>query len=514
MKKSLFTKLTALLLCAAIMLTGCKMAKPISIVEMLAGAQKYLTEMNYDQAIVEFENLIKIEPKNISAYLGAADAYLNLDRREEAVELLKSGVEATDNDNLKHALEGAEQSIIEGYIAIAEAYEAEGFHELAEEILRRVYNATDDEIIGKKLGIVEASVINFRDDYVIEWKDAEFERLIREYLGKESGDVHYDDVKLIDNVTIFGEVIAKSDDERFYSYSYNEEMFRLADGTEYGKTGKIKTLEDLKHFTSLTSLTVTHQNELSIDALSDTGSIDCLNRLKSLKLISDNIENISVVSYLNSLSYINLDYNNISDISPISMLIELESIDVSDNHQLTSIEPLRGLRKLSSVGISGVGYVDLNALLNLEHLKTMHISSGEDTDYSLLTKFNLDYLEISCNEEIFQTVKQLNSLTNLRLHGSELTNISGIESLTNLKHLDLLAPNCHDISSLSSLNVEYLEIDLPFDCDLSPLTQMPQLKQIEIREYHNRDREQYYDWVDKIKNTVPDVEVIASPIEF
>ena len=65
---------------------------------------------------------------------------------------------------------------------------------------------------------------------------------------------------------------------------------------------------------------------------------------------------------------------------------------------------IRGLRKLSSVGISGVGYVDLNALLNLEHLKTMHISSGEDTDYSLLTKFNLDYLEISCNEEIFQTV--------------------------------------------------------------------------------------------------------------
>ncbi len=88
------------------------------------------------------------------------------------------------------------------------------------EILRCVYNETGDEIIGRKLGIVEASSIEFRDDYVIEWKDGEFEWLIREYLDKPSGDIHYDDVKLIEKIEIWGEIIREDEEEIKKTYPF------------------------------------------------------------------------------------------------------------------------------------------------------------------------------------------------------------------------------------------------------------------------------------------------------
>ena len=82
-----------------------------------------------------------------------------------------------------------------------------------QDLLQRVYEETGDEVIGRKLDIIEASKIEFRDDYIIQWKDPEFERLIRQYLEKENGeDIHYDDVKLIDNIQIWGDFIAKESD--------------------------------------------------------------------------------------------------------------------------------------------------------------------------------------------------------------------------------------------------------------------------------------------------------------
>jgi tetratricopeptide (TPR) repeat protein len=131
--------------------------KMLTATELLDLGEKYLLEMNYEQAIIQFTKLIEIEPKNVRAYLGGADAALHLDKQQDAIELLESGFAVTDNKNLAHALTGVEKSVVEGYIALAEAYEAEGWHDKAMEILQRIYNETGDEVIGKKLGIVDAS---------------------------------------------------------------------------------------------------------------------------------------------------------------------------------------------------------------------------------------------------------------------------------------------------------------------------------------------------------------------
>ncbi len=350
---------------------------------------------------------------------------------------------------------------------------------------------------GAPFGIVEASDIKFRDDYVIQWKDTAFENLIRQYLGKESGDIHYDDVKLIEDIEIWGQVIARQGDH-FDGTSLNKDNFvvHFYDAREgntiaqiEGKNdGKIKSMADLEHFTSLKTLSLNYQECLDITALANVDSIDCLHRLEDLTLISDSLVDISVVSNLIALKSLRLDYNNILDILPISKLIDLNYVSFYDSEQL-SFSDVLGLRELNNVIIfSSVNTVDLSVFNGMSELTKMVLVGNENIDYSLLTKLNLDYLMISCEDSKFQIVNQLTTLTTLRLYGEGywtqtggLTNISGIENLSNLKYLELRAPNCHDISALASLvNLEELILKLPDDCDITALTKIESLKKVGV----------------------------------
>ncbi len=63
--------------------------------------QKYLSEMNYEEAVVAFNQAIEIDPRSVDAYLGLADAYLGLSDEEAALAALKKGYEATGDERLK-----------------------------------------------------------------------------------------------------------------------------------------------------------------------------------------------------------------------------------------------------------------------------------------------------------------------------------------------------------------------------------------------------------------------------
>ncbi len=63
-----------------------------SITEYLNLGDKYLLDMNYEQALVQFLKVIEIEPMNERAYLGAAEAYIRLGRVDEAAAILERGL--------------------------------------------------------------------------------------------------------------------------------------------------------------------------------------------------------------------------------------------------------------------------------------------------------------------------------------------------------------------------------------------------------------------------------------
>lgn len=90
---------------------------------------RYLNELDYEQAAIAFQTSIKINPKNMDAYLGLSDAYLGQGEQEKAADILEQAIVMA-----KEGYEGDGQEVIRRLAAI---YEEEGdypsAHELDEE---------------------------------------------------------------------------------------------------------------------------------------------------------------------------------------------------------------------------------------------------------------------------------------------------------------------------------------------------------------------------------------------
>ncbi len=73
--------------------------------EKLELGQKYLVELDYSNAVLEFTDAIKIDPKNPDAYIGLAEAYIGTGDTEKAIEALERGYEETGDERIKQMLD-------------------------------------------------------------------------------------------------------------------------------------------------------------------------------------------------------------------------------------------------------------------------------------------------------------------------------------------------------------------------------------------------------------------------
>ena len=138
MKKTLSIALAAVLLLA---LFACgKPYVPAPNLPLVLG-EKSLADLDYEAAVLQFDQAIQIDPKNPRGYLGKADALLHLDRPADAVDALGAGARAVPR-NQREALQSAqaevETSPVDGYVGIAAAYEALSFVDIALSMLQRV----------------------------------------------------------------------------------------------------------------------------------------------------------------------------------------------------------------------------------------------------------------------------------------------------------------------------------------------------------------------------------------
>ena len=82
MKRSLFCLL--LVLAVFVLLTACS-SKAATATDKIELGQKYLTELNYTEAVASFTEAIKLDPDNIQAYMGRAEAYMALGEYDKAL---------------------------------------------------------------------------------------------------------------------------------------------------------------------------------------------------------------------------------------------------------------------------------------------------------------------------------------------------------------------------------------------------------------------------------------------
>lgn len=86
----------ALVAVLAVLLPKSAEAKKVS--ENLDLGDRYLSELDYEQAVVAYLAVIEIDPKNVDALIGLADAYLAQGEYEEAIDLLEDALDELDDD--------------------------------------------------------------------------------------------------------------------------------------------------------------------------------------------------------------------------------------------------------------------------------------------------------------------------------------------------------------------------------------------------------------------------------
>lgn len=75
----------------------------------IALGERYLDELNYEQAIAAYLAAIEIDPKNPEAYKALADIYIDMGDLASAEAILKKGIEETESSRLEHLLAEIEE---------------------------------------------------------------------------------------------------------------------------------------------------------------------------------------------------------------------------------------------------------------------------------------------------------------------------------------------------------------------------------------------------------------------
>ena len=145
---TMMKKLCTCALAAALLLSAAACGTPSAIPNPpLVLGEKYLADLDYEQALLQFDQAIVIEPKNPRGYLGKADALLHLERQSDAAEALAAAEKQCRPQRaaLKEAKAAMGKSLVEAYIALATAYETLGWRDLALALLVRVCEELPEE---------------------------------------------------------------------------------------------------------------------------------------------------------------------------------------------------------------------------------------------------------------------------------------------------------------------------------------------------------------------------------
>lgn len=218
--------------------------------------------------------------------------------------------------------------------------------------------------------------------------------------------------------------------------------------------------------------------------LADSVGLNDIKRITSLETldVSNNsyILSIDPLVQLLSLKSINLSQTGVSDLTPIRNLTELTELNIS-NTSVRSLLPLKYSANLERLNISGTPVADISVLEKMPNLQSVDISQTSVVDFAALTnlttlqKANLSTTKISD----LSPLGNLTELTELNISNTPIQDLTPISGLISLSFLDIDSTRVRSIQPLSKLeNLIVLNANYTGLADLLPLQKLKNLKKI------------------------------------
>lgn len=73
--------------------------------KLMDTAEKYVSELDYKQAVATYKEIIEIDPTNVQAYINLAELYVLMEKLDKAIKVLEEGYEQTHDDEIHDLLE-------------------------------------------------------------------------------------------------------------------------------------------------------------------------------------------------------------------------------------------------------------------------------------------------------------------------------------------------------------------------------------------------------------------------
>lgn len=478
-KNLIFLILVAVLTFAiggAVLVTGVSNTPENRLSRHMRAAERYLAEMDYERAVIEYQRALEIEPMNVDAILGLADAYIGLGDTDKVIEVLRDGLERTGDDRIRAKLEELEKQTeppvpSESETIPSEPEESEELPPVPSESEETPSESEESEeppvpseskpssnepkesesVIGSSSSVnicgvdidiaTTKSLLIYNSD---NWDQRYYHRYDYEILYEANSDV----------------VIYLSNDMDVENMKKIRQLSRLQClRIEYADLSKVNTLaEAVSELTELTEL------GLYCNEIDDISSLSRLKNLTTLDLAVNKINDISSIKSLTNLKYLYLSGNSINNIDSLKYLTNLEFLEMSGS-EISDISSLSSLRKLRYLDLGGNEISDLRPLADLTNLGELYLYHNRISDIRPLSKLKkLSVLNLYHNE--IRDIDPLSSLTDLKrlnLGRNEISDIIPLTSLTNLTLLDLWSIE-NDVEE-NKERIEWLKEQLP-DCDI------------------------------------------------
>ena len=331
--------------------------------ETLQLAERYLSEQNYEQAVIEFQKVLEIEPMNVEAYLGLADTYMALGETDKAVETFEKGISETDNERLKDRLREIQES--------EKTKTTEPEYSVHTE-------TTDTQTEPNEIKSVSAAL----------------ETTVELTVPAETKPVETKPVQTEPAETASTSTFQATTVEITFEETTINETKPVQ--TESTQTNSVETNPPV--YTSVTILGFKYDIETTTELqlinkkINDetlkeiTPNIKRLTNLKVLYLNANQITDITPLTPPTNLTELSLHNNQITDITPITQLNNLKELALSMN-QITDISPLAQLTNLTELQLHYNQITDLTPLIGLTNLTDLYLS------YNQIPEFQIDQLK-------------------------------------------------------------------------------------------------------------------------
>jgi hypothetical protein len=223
----------------------------------------------------------------------------------------------------------------------------------------------------------------------VNFPDANLEQVIRDAIGKPTGDIDESD---------------------------------LVGLTELDASNKfIFSIEGLEYCTDLVTLSLQENNILDLSPLA------VLTGLETLDLEDNGFSNVAPLAGLVNLTYLNISSNNVSNIGPLALLTNLLELHAWEN-DIVSVSALAGMTDLTDVSLFENRITSITPLAGLTNLKVLALAENQIADISPLAA--------------------LTNLTGLTLNHNPITDFSALTALVNLQVLYMEFVRLYDLEPL------------------------------------------------------------------